>query len=121
MYSKLLAQDFEKTIIIQLLQSANILAHNLKNAENKNYLLRNPFYREILSHPFDFTDDEIIENYMSLIKSLAVSLPIRQLKDYLVDNHYALFTAGMMFFNYHEALVKTASRTVVLRVLTGIF
>lgn len=86
---------------------------------SKNYLLRNQFYKEILSHPFDFTDDEIIENYMSLIKGLAVNLPISQLKDYLIENHYALFTAAMMFFNYQEALVKTASRTVVLRVLTG--
>lgn len=118
-YSKLLRQDFERTVIIQLLQSANILIHNLKNEDSKSYLLKNQFYKEILSHPFDFTDDEIIENYMSLIKGLAVNLPISQLRDYLIENHYALFTAAMMFFNYQEALVKTASRTVVLRVLTG--
>jgi hypothetical protein len=79
------------------------------------------FYREILSHPFDFTDDEVIENYLSLLKGLAVNLKTSQLRQYLLDNHFALFTGAMMFFNYNDSLIKTASRTVVLHVLGGTF
>jgi Uncharacterised conserved protein/CLEC16A C-terminal len=104
---------------VQLLQSASLLVHNLREDESKDYLLASDFYREILSHPFDFTDDEIIENYMSVLKGLAVNLSEIQLKQYLINNHYALFTGAMMFFNYPESLIKTASRTVVLHVLGG--
>jgi hypothetical protein len=95
--------------------------HNLKTDADKEYLLRSDFYREVLSHPFDFTDDEIIDNYMSLLKGLAVNLTEGQLRQYLSDNYYTLFTGAMMFFNNKESLIKTASRTVVLHVLSGIF
>ena len=120
LYSKLLQQDFDKTITVQLMQSATLLIHNLREASHKDFLLNSQFYKEILSHPFDFTDDEIIENYISLLKTLAVNLDIPQLRNYLLDNHYTLFTGAMMFFNYPETLIKTASRTVVLHVLSGI-
>ena len=119
LYSELLYDDFEKSIPIQLMQSAILLIHNLKKDEDKEYLLSTRFYKEITTYPFDFTDDEIIENYMSLLKCLAINLSNTQLKKYLVDNHYSLFTGGMMFFNYSESLIKTASRTVVLQVLSG--
>ena len=73
LYSELLISESEKCITIQLIQCANLLVHNLKNENSINYLLSTDFYREILSHPFDFTDDEIIENYLSLLKGLAVN------------------------------------------------
>ena len=121
MYSELLLSESEKCITIQLIQCANLLVHNLKNENSINYLLSTDFYREILSHPFDFTDDEIIENYLSLLKGLAVNLSLSQLRDYILNNHYTLFTGAMMFFNNHESLIKTASRTVVLHILSSKF
>ena len=97
------------------------MIHNLKKNSSKDYLLSTQFYKEILSHPFDFTDDEIIENYLSLLKGLAVNLDMYQLRNFVLDNHYTLFTGAMMFFNNSESLIKTASRTVVLHILRGIF
>lgn len=105
---------------IQLLQSANLLIHNLRDDNSKEYLLKSDFYKEVLMYPFDFADDEIIENYMSLLKGLAVNVTIPQLRQYMLDNNFALYTGAMTFFNYKEPLVKTASRTVVLRILSGI-
>lgn len=114
-------EEFEKSIIVQLIQSANLLIHNLNTSSSKEYLLKTRFYKEIISYPFDFTDDEIVENYMSLLKGLAVNLDVNQLKEYLLDTCYTLFTGAMMFFNYSESLIKTASRAVVLHVLCGNF
>ena len=105
--------------MIQLLQSSTILIHNLKNSSCVDSLLGSAFYSHVLSHPFDFTDEEITENYMSLIKGLAVNLSLEQVERYLVNNHFALFTGAMMFFYHREQLIRTCSRTVVLRVLTG--
>jgi hypothetical protein len=112
--------EFDKEVTIQLLQSANLMIHNLRNDSHKEYLLRSEFYKEVLTHPFDFTDDEIIDNYMSLLKGLAVNVSIPQLRQYMIYNGFTLYTGAMMFFNYKESLIKTASRTVVLRILSGI-
>ena len=80
LYSDLLQNEFEKTIPVQLIQSANLLIHNLQKDSCKDYLLSTAFYKEITTHPFDFTDEEIIGNYMSLLKGLAVNLTNEQLK-----------------------------------------
>lgn len=118
-YLHLLRKDYDKFVTIQLLQSANLLIHNLRNNFNKEYLLDSEFYKEVLVYPFDFADDEIIENYMSLLKGLAVNVTIPQLRQYLLSNGFTLYTGAMTFFNYKEPLIKTASRTVILRVLSG--
>lgn len=89
----------------------------MKQQPSKDYLINSNFYTEIISQPFDFTDDEIIENYTSLLKGLAVNLTRSQLIEIVLTKHYSLFTGAMMFFNYHENLVKTASRTVILTIL----
>ncbi|OMJ78189.1 hypothetical protein SteCoe_22032 [Stentor coeruleus] len=117
-YLSLLREDFSKQVTIQLLQSANLLIHNLRDDNSKEYLLKSDFYKEVLMYPFDFADDEIIENYMSLLKGLAVNVTIPQLRQYMLDNNFALFTGAMTFFNYKEPLIKTASRTVILRILS---
>jgi hypothetical protein len=102
-----------------VLQSSTLLIHNLKNPSNIDSLLNSPFYIQILSHPFDFTDEEIIENYMSLIKGLSVNVSLKQLENYIKNNHFSLFTGAMMFFYHSEPLIRTGSRNVVLKVLTG--
>ena len=79
------------------------------------------FYREILRHKFDFSDDEIIENYVSLLKGLAVNLDSLVLKNYLVRDEFSLLTAAMSFANHKEWLIKTASKTVILKILSREF
>lgn len=83
----------------------------------KNFLISSQFYSELISQPFDFTDDEIVENYMSMLKGFAFNLNQMQLLHLVTSKNFTLFTAAMMFFNYKENLVKTAARAVVLNVL----
>ncbi|OMJ91485.1 hypothetical protein SteCoe_5975 [Stentor coeruleus] len=113
----ILCQQPEREVILQLLQSATLLIHNLTQESTKTFLIRSEFYSELISQPFDFTDEEIIENYSSLLKGLAVNLSRNQLLECVLTKHYTLFTGAMMFFNYPENLVKTASRAVVLNIL----
>lgn len=120
-YSSLLFQEFDKNIIIQLLQSASILIHNINSEDSGNYLLKSQFFKEILAFPLDFADSEVVDNYMSLLKGLSVNLTHSQLRDYVLENNYTLFTGAMIFFNHSDHIVKTTSRSVVLRILTSKF
>ena len=113
-----LAQEFDKMVLLQLIQTASLLIHNLKRVEFKEKLLESMFYREILRHSFDFSDDEIIENFMSLLKGLAVNLDNFVLKNFLVTDQFSLFIAAIIFANHREWLIKTASKTVILKILS---
>lgn len=79
--------------------------------------MKSQFFKEILSHPLDFADHEIVDNYMNLLKGISVNLNKGQLRDYVLDNNFTLFTGAMIFFNYSEDIVKTTSRSVVLSIL----
>lgn len=120
-YHNLLVQDFDREITIQLLQSSSMMIHNISSEAFKKYLLQTEYFKQVFSHAYDFADSEIIENYMSLLKGLAVNLSCQELRDYLFESNFSLFTGAMIFFNNPEPLVKTSARNVVLKVLKGSF
>lgn len=104
-------------IILQLLQTATLLIHNLSKDEDKSYLVSSKFCSNLVSFPFDFTNDEVVDNYMSYIKGLAVNLNKNSLAKFLLTHNFALFSGAMMFFHYKDPLIRTASRTVILSIL----
>lgn len=117
LFTNILCQQADRLITIQLLQSAYLLVHNLKSDSDKSTLIDSEFFTEIISQPFDFTDDEIIENYASLLKGLAVNLNKDQLTGLVLNKNFSLYTGAMMFFNFKDQIIKTSSRTVILRIL----
>jgi hypothetical protein len=104
-------------VIIQLIQTANILSHNLAQPEHKVYLLSSDFYSYIVIHPFDFADEEIVENYTSLLKGLATNTSVDKLVGFVIDNNFSLYARALMFINYKDNLIRTAARTVILTLL----
>jgi hypothetical protein len=113
----ILCSNSNKQITIQLLRCCTLLIHNLTEESCKNYLISSQLFSELISQPFDFSDDEIVENYTSMLKGLAFNLNKMQLLHLVTSKNFTLFTSAMMFFNYKENLVKTAGRAVVLNVL----
>ena len=91
-YHNLLVQDFDREITIQLLQSSSMMIHNISSEAFKKYLLQTEYFKQVFSHAYDFADSEIIENYMSLLKGLAVNLSCQELRDYLFESNFSLFT-----------------------------
>lgn len=104
-------------MVIQLIQTANILSHNLSKPEHKVYLLSSEFYSNIVSHPFDFSDEEIVENFSSLLKGLATNTSSDKLIFFVLENNFSLYARSLIFINYPDNLVKTAARTVILTLL----
>ena len=113
----LLERCVEKSIIIQLIQTANILAHNLTRPEHMVYLLSSEFYSNIVTHPFDFADEEVVENYLSLLKGLATNISSDKLISFVIDNNFSLYARARMFISNNDVLIKTAARTVILTIL----
>lgn len=116
-FTEILEKCSEKPVVIQLIQTANILSHNLSKPEHKVYLLSSEFYSNIVSHPFDFGDEEIVENFSSLLKGLATNTSSDKLIFFVLENNFSLYARSLIFINYPDNLVRTAARTVILTLL----
>ena len=76
------------------------------------------FYREIIGFNFDFSDEEVVEIYMSMIKAFAINIKPEMFSEFVTATNFTLLTGAMTFMNYHESMIKTVSRTVILSVFT---
>ena len=122
MFSKLLNDFKSKEIQIQLIQSANILIHNLSIPENKSntkigFLLASQFFKLLVTIKFNFLDDEIVEIYMSFLKGMAANLPSDLLLSFVVHYKFAFFSRSLMFFYHSDSMFKNAARTGILRMV----
>lgn len=121
-FLRLLKGSGDKSVALQLLQSTNMLLHNLNLYETKSSfypgsLLMMPIYEELLLYPFDFSDDEICGNYVSLLRGITTNLPEDLLLKFLVTRDFSLFSCTRMFCFYKETMVRTASRTALLTII----
>jgi len=52
-----------------------MLIQNIETKTRVYYLLGNPFLNQLISHEFDFSkDDELVDYYVNLLKSLSIKL-----------------------------------------------
>ena len=103
--------------MIQLLQTGTLFIHNISSEANKLYILSSEFVSKLVSFAFDFTDEDIVESYLSFIKGVSVNVSKPQLVKFLLAHNFSLFICAMMFFRYKESMIKTASRTVLLNII----
>jgi len=80
-------------------------------------LLSNNYINDILMHDYDFNDDEVVANYMSLVKGLSVCLNATTIQFYLGQDTCPLFDQAVKFYDYPEQMVKIASRASVLSLM----
>jgi hypothetical protein len=104
------------------MQSANIFIHNLVTTEHKSkkysaFLLASDFFAALVSTEFDFSDDEIMENFISFLKGLAANLSSELLMTYVVHTKFQVFTQSFKFFFHQDAMIRNASRTAILTII----
>jgi hypothetical protein len=61
-------QRGDSSIHVQLLQTLSILIENLTSKSSLYYLLSNDRINAIISHQFDFGDEEVLAYYISFLK-----------------------------------------------------
>mmetsp|Transcript_3103 Transcript_3103/g.6434 ORF Transcript_3103/g.6434 Transcript_3103/m.6434 type:complete len:194 (-) Transcript_3103:22-603(-) len=113
----MLRMQTNRSVTVQLLQTINILAHNLASRTSIYFLMSNNYLNEIIAHAFDFTDEEILLNYISLLKGLAVNLSAETLQLFIAKGAFPLLSQSSLFYNHPDAMVRTSSRTVVINIL----
>jgi protein CLEC16A len=59
---------------IEIIQSVSILLSNVNVRANLNYLLSNPHINEFIIYYYNFTDEEIVEYYVSMLKSISLRM-----------------------------------------------
>ena len=74
------------------------------------------YYDEVIMHYFDLPDDDLVEFYASLLKSMTVNLDTETLESFLLSKNYCLFDLSKMFVFYSESMVRTSSRSAILTI-----
>ena len=63
-----------KDVQVQLLQTLAIMLQNLKNNAYIYYMLSQNHLNSLITHKFDFDDEELVGLYISLVKTIALKL-----------------------------------------------
>lgn len=67
----------------------------------------------------DFSDEEILSYYVSLMKSISLRLSEETIHFFINDktpNYFPLFSQSIRFFDHHDRMVRIAVRTVTLAI-----
>lgn len=86
-----------------------------------DYLLSKNHINTIITHKFDFNDEEITAYYISFLKTLSFKLNKTSIHLFFAesDRYFPLYVEAIKFFNHRESMVRIAVRTLTLNVYRG--
>ncbi|KAJ3432513.1 hypothetical protein M0812_21454 [Anaeramoeba flamelloides] len=113
-----LAQHSPTAIKIQLLQTLSIMIENIKSEKSIYFLLSNNHINSIITHQFDFSNDEVLAYYISFLKALSLKVNNKTIKLFynLNTKEMPLYSESINFFNHPEGMIRIAVRTITLNV-----
>lgn len=108
-----------RQIKIQLLQTMSLLLLNVKKETSLYFLFSNNSINQLINNNnnLDFSDEEILSYYVSLMKSIALRLSSETIQFFINDknpNYFPLFNQSIRFFDHHDRMVRIAVRTITL-------
>ena len=120
-----------RVVNLQLIQTTSILLQNIKAEEKKckliypltleilDYILSHPFLNKLISFKFNFYDEELVDIFISFLKSLALQIDSTTIKFFINTrtNNFPLLAITNKFFNHSEMMVRNAMRIIVLKIL----
>ncbi|XP_067938113.1 protein CLEC16A-like [Watersipora subatra] len=117
-FTQYLSQKSGQFIAVQALQTLNILFENINNKTSIYFLLSNNYVNSIITHKFDFTDEEVMAYYISFMKTLSLKLDSHTIHFFFneLSLDFPLYTHAIRFFNHSESMVRIAVRTITLNV-----
>jgi hypothetical protein len=102
----------------QIIQTMSILVQNISNDTYFYYLLSNNHINEIISHPFDLSNEDVLAHYVSFLKMLSLKLNTNTVQFFF--NHatesFPLFTEASKLIVHPENMVRTHIRNLTLNV-----
>ncbi|CAJ0941092.1 unnamed protein product, partial [Mesorhabditis belari] len=118
-FLQIMEQDTGLFVSVQLLQTLNILFENIRHETSLYFLLSNNHVNHIITHRFDFSNEEILAYYVSFIKTLSMRLNPATIHFFFNEttNDFPLLTETLKLFDSKETMVRIAVRTVVLNII----
>jgi hypothetical protein len=117
-FLKALSQSSDARVTVQLLQSLSIVFENITNEMAMYYLLSNNHVNCIIGHKYDFSNEEVLAYYISLLKTLSLRLNKHTIhlfyNEHLRD--FPLLTESLQFFLHNENMVRIAVRNITLNI-----
>ncbi|KHJ92413.1 hypothetical protein OESDEN_07699 [Oesophagostomum dentatum] len=104
---------------VQLLQTLNILFENIRHETSLYFLLSNNHVNSIITHNFDFNNEEIMAYYISFMKTLSFKLNPSTIHFFFNEatDEFPLLTESLKFFDSSESMVRIAVRNIVLNIV----
>ena len=81
--------------------------------------MSHPFLNKLISFKFNFYDEELVDIFISFLKSLALQIDSTTIKFFINTrtNNFPLLAITNKFFNHSEMMVRNAMRIIVLKIL----
>jgi hypothetical protein len=100
------------------LQTLSILCQSVRNTTSVYYLLSNNYINDIISYSYDFEDDELVDRFISFMKSLSLRLNTQTVQFFFIEEtgSYPLLSKAISFLSFKEPMVKTAAQATILNV-----
>lgn len=82
------------------------------------YLLSNNYINEIIGYSYDFEDDELVDTFISFMKSLSLRLNTQTVQFFFIEETgaYPLLSKAITFLSFKEPMVRTAAQATILNV-----
>eukprot|EP00002_Diphylleia_rotans_P033742 TRINITY_DN7206_c0_g1_i4.p1 TRINITY_DN7206_c0_g1~~TRINITY_DN7206_c0_g1_i4.p1 ORF type:complete len:814 (-),score=111.55 TRINITY_DN7206_c0_g1_i4:83-2524(-) len=115
----ILKQKAPKQVKCQLLQTMCIFLENLRSETSVYYILSSNRINDLITHKFDFGDEETIALFISFIKNLGLKLNINTVQFFFNqerENPFPLYLEAIRFLAHTENMVRIAIRTLTLNV-----
>ncbi|KAF9332634.1 Protein CL16A, partial [Podila minutissima] len=117
-FLKILQSKNDGALIVQVLQTLNIMFENVRSRESLYFLLSNNYVNQVIGLRYDFSNDEILAYYIYLLRTLSFKLS----KDtiyFFFNEHlddFPLYSEAIKFFNHEESMIRIAVRVITLNV-----
>jgi len=101
---------------MQLIQTTAILLQNVDTVTKRYYILSHPFVNKLISFNFNFYDEELVDIYISFVKSLALTINEETIQFFFNArfNHFPLFLIAIKFYNHPETMVRNAVKIIAM-------
>lgn len=105
-------------VVVQALQSLSIVTQNVRTQSSIYFLLSNSSIDSLCRQSAHFEqDEELLCNYITLLKALALNLTNTTIQFFLADESaFPLYTEAVRFSTASDPMVVSAVRTIALSV-----
>jgi len=78
---------------------------------------------EFIEYSFDFSDEEILDYYISFLKSLALRIETSPVQLFFNQKYrsFPLLSQAILFFDHKENMVRTSVRNITLTIFKSLF